>query len=168
MIVPQYAFNCGGRVTRFAASLKYSDSKGNLPIVQIWRPSSHHSTVYNKVFEEQIANFTQKGSLHVADIKISDSNLIEFQPGDVIGYYQPSNLQFAIRNYQTDGYISYVTSDAYNSITKINVNDSTAINQRQPLIEVLFGKESCLLSCSLCYLHIKKTKYLLHVCVLLE
>ncbi|XP_065899783.1 uncharacterized protein [Dysidea avara] len=68
-------------------------------------------------------------------ITISDISETEFQLGDVIGYYQPSD---SIWNIQTDEYTSYTTDGVNNSITAINISDLAETNRQQPLIQVLF------------------------------
>ncbi|XP_065899793.1 uncharacterized protein [Dysidea avara] len=108
----------------------------------MWRPLSLNSSVYNRIGQVQVANTTLiKDHHHFTNITISTSSKLEFQPGDVIGYYQPSDLRLAIWNSnQTSGYTSYSTN-VTNSITTINISDENVIrhNRRQPLIEVLFA-----------------------------
>ena len=138
MIVPQAVFNCSGRVTRIAASLANTNSTYDLPIIQIWRPSSSGSGVYNKIIQVKLTDvILMKNNYCIASITISDISETEFQLGDVIGYYQPSD---SIWNIQTDEYTSYTTDGVNNSITAINISDLAETNRQQPLIQVLFGK----------------------------
>ena len=72
-------------------------------------------------------------------MSLNSSSQIEFQSGDVIGYYQPSNAR-QIWNIQTDEYTSY----SYNATTPsavLNINiEGISENNYQPLIEVMLGK----------------------------
>jgi len=146
VIVPQAVFNCSGRVTRIAVSLAYSNSTDDLPVIQIWRPSSPGSSVYNRIVQVQVKDtIVMEGNHSIANTMISDINETEFQSGDVIGYYQPYD---SIWNAQADGYISYTISDANSSITAINISNVLWKNRLQPLIQVIFGKNT------ICNIHI--------------
>jgi len=148
VIVPGAVFYCNGRITSIRASFDRVSSGDNLPIIQIWHPLSPNSSVYNRTGQVKVTNTTLIGTHHYFT-NITISEILEFQSGDVIGYYQPSNLQLAIWNSNhTNGYTSYSTSDSNNSISVINIHDESVVEhpQRQPLIEVLFGKNFYLVS----------------------
>ena len=143
MIVPNARFNCRGRITSFAVSMR-GQVGANFPLFQVWRPTSRNSSRYNKTVEVEL-----NGGNY---IKIDDSNgyyyatislnsHIEVQAGDVIGYYQPSNPNRRIWSTQTSGYTSYsnTTTSPLTSINISNVNITTEANS-QPLIKVMFGK----------------------------
>ena len=75
-----------------------------------------------------------------ASLSLNSSSQIEFQSGDVIGYYQPSDPQRLIWSIQTSGYTSYSNSVTSPS-TSIDTNNVDNIEtNRQPLIAVMFGK----------------------------
>ena len=114
----------------------------NFPLFQVWHPTSLASNTYNKIGEVQLpaGNFINI-FLYFANLSLSSSSSqIEFQSGDVIGYYQPSDPQQLIRSIQTSGYTSY-SNNVTSPSTSIDTNnvDNTETN-RQPLIEVTFGK----------------------------
>ena len=74
-----------------------------------------------------------------ADISLNNSNQIEFQSGDVIGYYQPSNSRL-IWNSRTSGYTSY-SNTVTSPLTNMDTNHVDNVHDNyQPLIEVMFGK----------------------------
>ena len=138
VIIPKAVFNCSGRVTRITVSIASSKSTDDLPVFQTWRPLSPGSSVYNKIVQVQITDtIVMDGNYCIANITISDINVTEFHSGDVIGYYQGSDL---IWNIQTDGYTSYIIDDHNNSITAINISDVAGMNQQQPLIHMIIGK----------------------------
>ena len=144
VIVPNTRFNCNGRITNVAVSMLEWHGT-NLPLFQVWHPTSLNSSIYNKIGEIQLSpgNFIAVGlnrNYYYASLSLSTNSKIEFQSGDVIGYYQPSNTQQEIWNIQTNGYTSYsntVTSPS----TSIDTNNVDYIEaNHQPLIEVMFGK----------------------------
>ena len=144
MIVPSARFNCNGRITNVVVSMS-NWFGNNFPLFQVWHPISLNSSSYNKIGEIQLpaGDFVAVGvnrNYYSVSMSLNSNSLIEFQSGDVIGYYEPSNPRRLIGSIQTSGYISYsntVTSPS----TLINTNNVDNIEaNRQPLIEVTFGK----------------------------
>ena len=142
VIVPRARFNCNGRITSVAVSMRGRFGGSNVPLFEVWHPTSPNSTEYNRIGDVQLpgGNFVLDGIYFSASVSLNDNNQIEFQSGDVIGYYQPSDPSRLIRSIQTNGYTSYSNTIASPS-TSIDTNDidNTETN-RQPLISVMFGK----------------------------
>ena len=149
VIVPRARFNCNGRIKYVVASMHMLDLKGiNTPSFQVWHPTSRYSSTYEKIGEVQLPagiliDSNHNGDYYYSKMKLNSSNQIEFQSGDVIGYYQPSNLQQVIWSIETNEYTSYVrnTSTATRFLALVDIESVmyTTINF-QPLIEVVFGK----------------------------
>jgi len=135
-IVPSVMFNCSGRVTSIAASMTFENVSGDLPIIQIWRPLSLNSTVYNRIGQVQVTNITRVATNHY--FTSFSSSELEFQFGDVLGYYQSFNSRHLIWNIWEIGHMSYFTNT---STTTIDVSILRKQNQQRPLIEIEFGKE---------------------------
>ena len=141
VVVPEARFNCNGRITSVAASMDISVLGPNLPLFQVWHPV--HSRVYHKIGEVELplGNYiTGPRDYYYAKMSLNISSQIEFQSGDIIGYYQPTDPQYLIYSIQVAQYTSYsntVTSPS-TSIDIHSVNNTET--QRQPLIEVTFGK----------------------------
>ena len=117
----------------------------SLPLFQVWRPTLFNSSTYFKISELQLpaGNFVAVDSgrhYHYANLQLNSNSQIEFQPGDVIGYYQPYEPRRLIGSIQASGYISY-SNNITSPSTSIDINsvDNTD-NNYQPLIEVMFGK----------------------------
>ena len=117
----------------------------NLPLFQVWHPASLNSSTYNKIGEVQLpaGDFVPVGvgrNYFFANLPLNGSSQIEFQSGDVIGYYQPSSSQRSIGSDQTSGYTSY-SNNVTSPSTSIDIStvDNTD-NNHQPLIAVMFGK----------------------------
>ena len=149
VIIPRARFDCNGRITNIVVSLSQPalllPGNNNLPLFQVWHPTSPTSSIYNKTGEVQLpaGEFRQVDigrNYHSANVSLNSNSQIEFQSGDVIGYYQPSDPLRLIGSIQTSGYTSYSNSVTSPS-TSIDTNsvDNTEAN-RQPLIEVMFGK----------------------------
>ena len=125
-------FSCSGRVTSIAANMTCKNASGDLPIIQIWRPTSLNSSVYNRIGQVQFTNTTRVAkNHHCTNITISNNCELEFRPGDVIGYYQSSNSQCDIWNICAIGYTSYVSNTSNASTTTTDVMGLT--RNYQPL-----------------------------------
>ena len=142
VIVPSATFNCNGRITNVAVSMQFSFTGSDLPLFQLWHPVSPDSSIYSKVGEVELPAGDRMGGfiINYYFANLSLSSEIEFQSGDVIGYYQPPAAQRVIRSIQTSGYTSY-SSTVTNPSTSVDISTVANIeNDRQPLIEVTFGK----------------------------
>ena len=142
VIVPNVTINCNVRITSVAASMNFGGfMPGDLPLVQIWRPSSPGSSVYNRVAQIQLSEGTLLDGIsgyYATIVPVSD--LPDFQPGDVIGYYQSESPLRTIWNVETSGYTSYSNNVNSPSITIDIDNVDNVETERQPLIELDFGK----------------------------
>jgi len=143
VIVPGASINCDVRITSIAVSMHFGGYiNGGLPLVQIWRPSSPGSSVYNKVAQAQLsAGYLMGNSTHGYYFQhLTVNGTADFQSGDVIGYYQSSIPLRTIWNIETNGFISY-SNNANSPATTIDISDVDNVeNKRQPLIELLYGK----------------------------
>ena len=146
VIVPNARFNCNGRITNVAISM-FAWIGGNLPLFQVWHPTSLNSNTYNKIGEVQlptgdlISSSEGENYYHVS-LSLNNNSQIEFQSGDVIGYHQPSDPQRIIWSILTNGYASYsnTTTSPLTSIDTNNIDQVWA--NHQPLIAVMFGKNN--------------------------
>ena len=142
VIVPNARFNCNGRITSVAASMKDLSGGTNYPQFEVWRLYIYSGT-YMKIGEVHFSAGSLKGvgqrSYYYANISLNSSSQIEFQ-SDVIGYYQPSNAQRQIWSIETDEYTSYSRTGLY-AFTLLHIySDGISVTNYQPLIKVVFGK----------------------------
>ena len=147
VIVPNFTFNCNGRVTDIIVSMNTVSSGTDFSVFEMWHPTSPSGT-YHKIGEVELPLGRRMGgqgqnNFDYATLSLNSSTQIEFQSGDVIGYYQPSDARRLIWSIQTSGYISYsntVTSPS----TSIDINNADNVDtDRQPLIQISFGKVFC-------------------------
>lgn len=144
VIVPSLNFSCYGRITHISyVTINGPHPGGNLPVFQIWRPSSFGSDVYKRVGQAQFLfenPITNKFYFTNAEMMIENYQN-EFQPGDVIGYYQPSNAHRLIWSIEeTNEYVSY-SNNASENFTIFNRSNVNYVNiTLLPFIRVGFGK----------------------------
>ena len=144
-IIPRLNFTCNGRITSIIARVCFSTLRNDYPSFQVWRAASFGSTVYTKIGEVQLQSddqVTGSNNPQTANITLTSDNTIEFQSGDVVGYYHPSDSRYSVRDISTDGYVLYrfIRSSVPNSV---NLDDRDGIGgmRRQPLIQFTIGIE---------------------------
>ena len=139
-IIPRLNFTCNGRITSIRARVRISNNRNQYPFFQVWRAESVGSTVYNKIGEVQLQSndqVTGNGHYRTANIILTGNNTIEFQSGDVVGYYHPHDARYRVRTIETDGYILYQFSGSSELVDLGNNDDND--NNRQPLIQFTIG-----------------------------
>ena len=142
VIIPSMNFNCNGRITSVAASIDSPDIFGirigdTLPVFQVWHPQTPGSNIYSVIgqVQFQLGTLQSRGYFNSV-VSLTGDNRIEFQAGDVIGYYHPSN-PIRVVGIIISNYISYAFS--FNNLTTINISNYNGF-QRQPLISVMTGE----------------------------
>ena len=137
-VISNSGFSCHGRITGFAVSLEYIDGLNSRPSIQVWRPSG---STYTRISQYQLnqRDITELASYALASVSFVGDERIEFQSGDVIGYYLPNNPRYTVWNIETVGFVSYSTS-ADNALASVSINDANVETNRQPLIQMTIGK----------------------------
>ena len=144
-IFPRPSFTCDGRITNVRARVGLVDSRNaSFPSFQIWRLSSPGSTVYNRIGEAQLSSDDQvtrgSGNFLETNIILTGDDRIEFQSGDVVGYYHPNDVRYSVRGIRTRGYVLY-QFDNSSPATSVDLIDANFIfNFRQPLIQFTIGE----------------------------
>ena len=150
MVVPEHNFSCNGRVTGYLISLRmvrYSAS-GSYPTVQVWHATN--PPVYTRADTECLLTATDISIMtddmgndyYLGNVSCTGSNRIEFQSGDIIGYYQGSNLSYEVWSSNnsigntTAIHLYEPTPPATFNLGSIDASGSNA----QPLIQILYGK----------------------------
>ena len=144
MIVQGTEFSCNGRVTGYLISLERINSSGDYPIVQIWRRHRTNQQLYNRVNTLCTltgSNINNMGDYYLGNVSCTGSERIEFRSGDVIGYYHANEVQYQLWSTDTAGYTVYQRdSNSPRNTLNINTRNVVKIDDRQPLIQVMFGK----------------------------
>ena len=91
-IIPSYELNCCGNITEWGVDLNPDRALASSSfyfIFQVWRPSPHNnmSTCYKLVDDFISTGFI---GTDVAIVTPSTSDQLQFQPGDVLGFYVES------------------------------------------------------------------------------
>ena len=139
-IIPRLNFTCNGRITSIRARVNRDGSRDDHLFFQVWRRESTGSTMYNKIDEVQLPSDDQVTRVNfflVANINLTN-NAVEFQSGDIVGYYHPPDARYRVRTIQTDGYTLYQFSGSSESVDLNNNNANN--NNRQPLIQFTVGR----------------------------
>ena len=147
MIVPQPYFFCDGRINGLIVSLDLDDDNDvEYPYIQVWRNFS--SMVYTLVGQYQLQedDISRRQNYYLANVTLTGANRIEFQSGDVIGYYHPSRPRYLvwsvenIRGYTIHSVSSQFPFDMFN----ISRDSRLSVSQdERPLIQALYGKYKC-------------------------
>ena len=92
VIIKSYEFHCCGKVGAWAAYVEPGGGGHTTAYsikFQIWRPTSESSAIYIKIGENSFFPATLTDSYIAATPLPSEQ--IDFQPGDVVGYYLEDN-----------------------------------------------------------------------------
>ena len=123
----------------------------NLPVFQVWHPLSAGSSVYSKIGQVQFQfgnqEFDESGQFFLhSSVSLTEDNYnpIEFQSGDLVGYYQPSSPRRVVWNVNNTEYTSYVSNVSDLTTTTVNISsiDYVEFSSVQPLINIMFGKQN--------------------------
>ena len=142
VIVPDFKFICNGRITSIRARVEKNSNSAKFPSFQVWRPSSVDSPIYNKVDEVDMS-LTDQVTNNILYIKLTGNNAIEFQSGDVIGYYHPSNSRYLvthIKNNTIGGYVLYrFNVEPLENSAEINISRGKVTRYARPLLQFTVG-----------------------------
>ena len=82
-----------------------------------------------------------RNEYYLGNVSCNGSNRIEFQSGDVIGYHQGNSVHYRLWSVDINEYTAYYHRNEPNPLNTFNINDADDTgNDRQPLIQVMFGK----------------------------
>ena len=159
VVVPQDNFTCNGRLTRIMASMLQEPERNDSFLFQVWRPSFLGSTLYNRVGQIALresdvtefivnittntVNITTNTSYYLVNMSLTGGERIEFQSGDVMGYYHPLSPRYRVYNDpEANNYVTYGLDNDTGPTETFNISDSSVSqhNNRQPLFAVNFGE----------------------------
>ena len=147
IVVPRSNFSCNGRIIGYLISLRMVSTSGNFPIVQVWRSTS--STQYTRVVTEcpltatDISMMTDDvgNDYYLGNVSCTGNNRIEFQSGDIIGYYQSISLRYRVwSSNDSMEYTTYARGEPTPPATYDISNSHSVSNNVQPLIQISYGK----------------------------
>jgi len=147
VIIPRLNFTCSGRIIEIMARMRMRIGT-SFPYIQIWRQIKNDPIIFSNIGEVQIQ---ESQVLHcrndteycTVNIVLTGNNRIEFQSGDVVGYYHPSDIQYRVRTLRTSGYIQFEYEGSTAPTTVILDNADRSTDHRQPLIQFVIGKMAC-------------------------
>ncbi|XP_065906945.1 uncharacterized protein [Dysidea avara] len=142
VIVPRLNFTCNGRITNIRVRIdsateipNYDNTGTNFPYIQVWRQSPTSQLNYSLVNKVQIQSDHLNTQLTYLEaiIPLTGNNRIQFLSGDVIGFYNPPDSGYVIRDIQTPGYVFYVFIGS--NASSFNLSTGIMSDGRQPLIQ---------------------------------
>ena len=152
VIVPGTNFSCNGRITGYLISLERlnGEYRDELPIIQVYRPSRTIGLLFSEEdrYTLKTNEITNMSDYHLANVSFTNNDRIEFHSDDIIGYFIPNKSRYNVWNIETEGYTSYIDRGLREDIFSINSNTNSIVDNRQPLIQVIFGKacrQQCLM-----------------------
>ena len=155
-IIPNLHFYCNARITAIKVRILSDDTKNDFLYLQVWRPTTQGSKIYNKIAQVQVStNDIIQSTYLEANIELIGTKRIVVQSGDVIGYYQPPESRYVVRSIQTPGYALYSFTIDASSVPGPSVNLNKAklrTGLRQPLIHFTVGKYN-MSQCTLFMVH---------------
>ena len=141
-IIPHLNFSCNGRIIGIRAKVYTSMMPENSLYIQVWRSSSTGSYVYNKTDEVQLKldeQLIDSNNYAIINISLTGNDVLEFQSGDVIGYYHPAQSRYQVTDILTTGYVLYQFNGSSSS-NSLNISQShEVLNSRQPLLQFIVG-----------------------------
>ena len=88
-------------------------------------------------------SLTDQVTNNILYIKLTGNNAIEFQSGDVIGYYHPSNSRYLvthIKNNTIGGYVLYrFNVEPLENSAEINISRGKVTRYARPLLQFTVG-----------------------------
>ena len=146
-IIPRLNFTCDGRITSIRARV-FLSSFGfrDYARFQVWQPLSVDSTIYNKIGEVQLQSddqvITGNNDLLETNITLTSDNTIEFQSGDVVGYYHPPQSRYQVLNifHNVNGYVLY-RFDGSPAPDSVELSERDLSISSQPLLQFSIGMD---------------------------
>ena len=141
LIMPDIQFSCSGKVVKWIMGAKWNHGQ-HYPELQIWRPSG--GAIYKRVNSTTIS-----AAMEMTDdvYEFIPDSPIPFQPGDILGVFQPSKDNSRLRlNYDDKGssVYYYIETDEYQVVsphTTFNITDEGVETETAlPLVSVEIGE----------------------------
>ena len=140
-IFPEVSFTCSGRIKSWVFGGQWVGQNSFFTELQIWRPTGDDG-VYTKVGNTTVM-VERMNSSDIYEYPLSPP--LDFQPGDVVGYYQPepflSQLRILFEKNGREpqrGYYYYRTSPA----SELDIHSGAQSTAFQILVDVFTGKNS--------------------------
>lgn len=89
-VFPGIRFNCSGAITkwRVGAQIRHSADTTQYPELQIWREQAGVEGTFDRISHSALTELSSTDDLNVYEHV--PSTPLQFQPGDVLGVYQPA------------------------------------------------------------------------------
>jgi len=136
-IIPMINFTCSGSINKWTVAAEWNGGgmHVNFPQLEIWRIQSAGSNVYNRV------GSTRPGGAVENESEIYEfvpSTPLQFEPGDILGIFNPRRPRLGIYYVDTIGPPNYHTTDEGTSpsTASFTITGDTDSENELPLITV--------------------------------
>ena len=142
LLYPELKFSCNGSATKWIYGAVDMNGTGELPEIQIWRQTDT-DTYTKQTFSHVSANKPEPGTnIH----EYYPEAPLEFQEGDIPGYFQPDENDSQIVLYAQRGSGSNnLESDI--ALTTLTLSKLSTIGNHYPLISLEISKYFIVVSC---------------------
>ena len=138
-IIPMINFTCSGSINKWTVAAEWNGGRMhvNFPQLEIWRIQSAGSNVYNRV-GFTLAEETTENDNETYEFILSTP--LQFQPGDILGIFNPHRPRLGIYYVETIGPPNYHTRPTGEgtspSSDSFTISGNTASQNDLPLITV--------------------------------
>ena len=143
-------FTCDGRLNRIMASMLQQSGNSGTFLFQVWHSSFPGSDIYNRVGQIALresditeVNVGINMTYWLLNMSLTGDERIEFQAGDIIGYYHSVNPRYRVHNNPNPANYrqTYSINNETGPTETFDLNDTDIIpHNRQPLFSVNYGK----------------------------
>ena len=138
-IIPAINFTCSGLINKWTVAAKWNGGgmHVNFPQLEIWRIQSAGSNVYNRVGSTLTEGAVEHES-EIYEFFPSPGPPLQFEPGDILGVFNPRRPRLGIYYVDTIGPPNYHTTGEGTSpsTTSFTISGNTRSQNDLPLITV--------------------------------
>lgn len=146
-IFPQMTFSCPTVIRSIQLGVRDTGSgigKDQLPVIQIWRPTTNTRTEYYRVHEISGNMVPLPGTNTILSYSHPPLSVAS---GDILGFYQPDSFRsrYILSLQVYGGFSAFSKRDNFASQDRFNIQDGVVENDMQiyPLVSVSTGQFIC-------------------------
>ena len=134
VLFPGMNFTCNGSIQSLIFGAQWQGNSTSFPELQIWRPNGSQS--YSKG-KSTLINMTGENTSKLYQYTLTSP--LAFEPGDILGYYQPTSQLGLYFEKDGQGQLGYFFTTRKVS-SYLVVSDSQSVDNIQLLLDVVTGK----------------------------
>ena len=135
VLFPGMNFTCNGSIQSLIFGAQWQGNRSSFLELQIWRPNGSYS--YSKV-RSTLINMTGENTSELYQYTLTSP--LTFGPGDILGYYQPTNQLGLYFELEGQGQLGYLFTARQVSSYLVVSDYHLSVNNVQLLLDVVTGK----------------------------